>query len=128
MNDMLADVFSWLVVQLVLIFGFTSALYGLFGGPLVTATGVFPDACEMLTVGDLQEDRGALGTYVYLFTIVVEHFLMQDASLDCMRKYSASMENNLRIATASALMMVFQLLSAILMVRTPTLALPRTWP
>ena len=116
MNQMLVDVTDWIVVQLVLICGFTSALYALFANPWNSATGVHPDACELLTVGDLQGGRGAIGTWIYLFTIVVEHFLRQDASLECVRRYSAELDNDLRIATASIIMMIFQLLSAILMV------------
>jgi len=97
-------------LQITLIVGFTSALYALAGNQYISTTGIFPDSCELLQIGDYQDDLGALGVWVKTFWLVVEHFLMQDSSLQCMRLYSQ------HSFTASLLMMLFQLISAILMI------------
>ena len=40
-NDMIKDVARWLIIQLIFLIGFTSALYAIAGDPLSTTTGVY---------------------------------------------------------------------------------------
>ena len=63
------------------------------------------DSCEILQVGDYQTANGAIWTWMRIFVLLIEHFLMQDASLECMRRRSAYFE------LALPLMIGFQLLS-----------------
>ena len=40
-NDMIKDVARWLIIQVVFLIGFTSALYALAGDPVDTTTGIY---------------------------------------------------------------------------------------
>ena len=48
-NDMIKDVTRWLVIQLVFLIGFTSALYALAGDPLMTTTGIYNEGVPRAT-------------------------------------------------------------------------------
>ena len=109
-NAMILDVARWLVLQFAFLVGFTSALYALNGATTVSATGVYPDACELLQVSDYQGDRGGFFVWTRILVLMVENFLKQEADLECMRRYSVYME------PAMGLMVLFQLLSAVLMI------------
>lgn len=109
-NAMILDCARWLVLQFAFLVGFTSALYALNGAASVSATGVYPDACELLQVGDYQGDNGGFFVWTRILVLMVENFLKQEADLECMRRYSVYME------PALGLMLLFQLLSAVLMI------------
>jgi len=113
-NSMIEDVARWLVVQLTLLIGYTSALYALADVPSVT-TDEDPSTCELLTLRKngammMFGGDGAIGVWFYFFGHMIENFLVGDADLDCMRFNSTH-------PTFSVLMMMsFQLLSAVMMV------------
>ena len=86
-NTMIGDVGRWLVIQLILLLGFTSSLYALAGSWEVTPTGIFQDTCEVIAVADWQTESGGFGVWVYTIVLLVEMFLNQEAHLQCMRKY-----------------------------------------
>jgi ankyrin repeat protein len=112
-QGMLNDVCKWMVLQLTMIIGFTSAMYALTGS---TLEGVYPeDACPMLTftenVYHVKDDViTPLVIWGQIFLKFVESFLMQEASVQCKWLYSPYPE------VAVPIMMLFQLTSAVLMV------------
>ena len=109
-DSMLSDVFRWIVIQSILIVGYTSALYALVGDPASTSTGIFPDACEMLSMSDKMTRQGGFRVWLNIFELLIENFLMQEANLSCMRLYAAYP------VVTWWLMVTFQLLSAVLMI------------
>tara|TARA_B110001452_G_scaffold169606_1_gene141855 strand:+ start:216 stop:4025 length:3810 start_codon:yes stop_codon:yes gene_type:complete len=109
-DSMLIDVFRWIVIQTTLICGYTSALYALVGDPASTSTGIFPEACEMLSMSDKMTRQGGFRVWLNIFELLIENFLMQEANLSCMRLYAAYP------VVTWWLMVTFQLLSAVLMI------------
>ena len=120
-NSMLFDVGRWLLVQLILVAGYTAALYALFGrpdtdGPFTRRAGWDDHACETVKLGnnqildDYPTPVGPLGTLSLTFWVVIELFLSQQANMECMRQYSAFP------VSASVLLMSFQAISAIMMI------------
>ena len=75
-----AQVVRWLIIQLTLTISFASAIYTFQGSPSVTATGVFPEACELVTVSDFQSPtyQGALRTWARTYELLSEAVMSGD--------------------------------------------------
>ena len=120
-NSMLGDVARWLLVQLILVSGYTAAFYALFGSPDADGSTRFvgweENACETVRIGENQVLDGHFptaatpsGTLILTFWRVAEQFLSEEADMECVRQYSRE-----PVAT-SILMMSFQAISAIMMI------------